>query len=555
MTHDDEHVLPPDEAGPNEAGPGDATTRAELAVLEQALHERFTARTPPDLWPAVAARLAANAAPFAASTSPRMRPWLVAALMLLGVGVVTTLMLWRPAAEPRSPATTPQDPSGTLPTTLTALQEQLATASEIHVQTRAVWSGELGRWVTIPRHGLDAVFEPALYPTLDAEIVVSIRAAIADARLAPGVGGDAAMPTWSHHLPVHTPTGAALLVRLGGDAPPQVGFATPNGPVLLHAPSFPFAALAPVAERTTAATIAAQGLVFGAGGFAAVPTTATQLRVFDVPSAAVGELARYPSVRQLDLTAAPAWHDAAVLRALVPLRLESLTLAPHRLDAAAFPALGALRTLRELFLVDGHPLLHVLERRATTPAPSLADAAVRALTDLTSLRELTLAGGACTDAGLEALAALPIELLCLVDCDAVRGASLAKWSHVRELAVRGGHLDSTAAQHLAGMPKLQKLYLLDAAAGLPLAPFAAHGTLTSLTLAGPFARNELPQLAAAAALRELRLQPTPPFADDELPLLHGLRQLTRLSLAGATAAQRAALRTALPRCQIHAELW
>ncbi|MBL8737851.1 MAG: hypothetical protein JNL12_15570 [Planctomycetes bacterium] len=548
MTDPDDAVRVPDDRGA-----GDPLARAELAVLEQALHEHFTDRTPPDLWPAVAARSAATHGLHPSSTATRLRSLLGAAVMLFGLAVVTTMLLWRPAADRDVPASVPQDPSATLPSDLAALQAELVTTNEIQVQTRAVWSPELRRWATLPRHDLDALFQSPLHPALDADLVARIRAAIADAKLAPGVGGDAPLPTWSHHLLL--PRKRELMVRIGGDAPPLLGFASANGPVLLHAPGFPFAELEPVAMRTTKATVEAQGIVLGAGGFAAVPTTATRMRLFDVPNSAVGELARYPSLRQLDLTAAPAWHDAATLRALAASSLESLTVAPHRLDAAAFGALGQLRTLQELFLVERHPVLHVFERHATTQAPSLDDTALQALGNLVALRELTLAGGRCTDAGLQALAALPIELLALVDCDAVRGETLAALPQVRELIVRGGNLGRAATSQLANLPKLKRLYLLEAAAALPLGPLASSRSLADLTITGPFARSELPQLAPAGALRELRLQPTPPFADGELPLLHELRQLKRLSLAGSTAAQRAALHAALPNCQVGDELW
>lgn len=548
MTDPDDAVAVPDDRGAD-----DPLARAEFAVLEQALHEHFTDRTPPDLWPAVASRSAATHGLHPSSTTTRLRSLLRAAVMLFGLAVVTTLLLWRPAADRNVPASVPQAPSATLPSDLAALQAELATTNEIQVQTRAVWSPELRRWATLPRHDIDAVFQSPLHPALDADLVARIRAAIADAKLAPGVGGDAPLPTWSHHLLL--PRKRELMIRIGGDAPPLVGFASATGPVLLHAPGFPFAELEPVAMRTTEATVAAQGIVLGAGGFAEVPTTATRMRLFDVPSSAVGELARYPSLRQLDLTAAPAWHDAATLRALAASSLESLTVAPHRLDAAAFGALGQLRTLQELFLVERHPVLHVFERHATTQAPSLDDTALQALGNLVALRELTLAGGRCTDAGLQALAALPIELLALVDCDAVRGETLDMLPHVRELIVRGGNLGRAATQQFANLPNLKRLYLLEAAAALPLGPLASSRSLADLTITGPFARSELPQLAPAGALRELRLQPTPPFADDELPLLHGLRQLKRLSLAGATPEQRAALGGALPNCQVGDELW
>lgn len=559
MTNPDDAVRVPDDRGAgdrgaDDRGAGDPLAHAELAVLEQALQEHFTDRTPPDLWPAVAARSAAPHGLHPSSTATRLRSLLGAAVMLFGLLVVTTMLLWRPAADRDVPASVPQDPSATLPSDLAALQAELATTNEIQVQTRAVWSPEVRRWATLPRHDLDALFQSSLHPALDADLVAKIRSAIADAKLAPGVGGDAPLPTWSHYL-ILPKKQAGLMVRIGGDAPPLVGVPSATGPVLLHAPGFPFAELEPVAMRATEATVAAHGIVLGAGGFAAVPTTTTRMLLFDVPSTAVGELARYPSLRQLDLTAAPAWHDAATLRALAPRGLEALTLAPHRLDAAAFAALGKLRTLQELFLVERHPLLQLIERHATTPAASLDDAALRALGDLVALRELTLAGGRCTDAGLQALAALPIERLMLADCDAVRGETLAALPQVRELVVRGGQLGQAAAQQLANLPKLKRLSLLEAAAALPLGPLATSRSLADLTLAGPFARNDLPQLARAGALRELRLQPTPPFADGELPLLHGLRQLKRLSLAGSTAAQRAALHAALPNCQVGDELW
>lgn len=67
------------------------------------------------------------------------------------------------------------------------------------------------------------------------------------------------------------------------------------------------------------------------------------------------------------------------------------------------------------------------------------------------MRELNIAGCSCTDAGLQALAALPIERLMLVDCDSVRGETLSALPHVRELAVRGGQLGQAASARLPSL--------------------------------------------------------------------------------------------------------
>ncbi|MCU0866517.1 MAG: hypothetical protein MUC36_22255 [Planctomycetes bacterium] len=549
MSTADDDVLATD------GGPDDANARAELAVLDMALSERFGDRATRDLWPGTAARLMRART----TAQGRMQPWLLAAGMVLGLGVVTAMALWRPGSSPEAPTTSrqgPHDPSTSLPngpSNLAELQARVAAATEIRMLMRGVWSAELGRWVTIPRHALDNLFQPTLHPALEPDLVERVKTAIAESSQAPGRASGATMPVWSHHLALANPLRAILVLRIGGDAPSQLGFLTPTGAELLHAPDFPFAELTPVAERTTAATIPGLGLVIGPGGFAAVPTTKRNLRLFDVPATAVGELQRYPSLRSLDLTAAPAFHDAGVLRALSALPIEELTLAPHRLDAAAFQTLGAMRTLHELFLVDFHPLHVLMDRRPTTAAPKLDDAALRGLGELTQLRELTLAGGSFTDAGLQSLATLPIRSLNLFDCGALRGESLAMLSQVRSLLVRGGQLGPAAASQLAAMPNLGKLYLMDAAAGVPLGPLATAGQLKELVLLGPLARNELPGLTALTSLRSLGLGPEPPFTDEQLTLLHGLRQLQRLRVLAISATQRTALGHALPGVNISDE--
>jgi hypothetical protein len=540
MSTADDDVLATD------GGPDDANTRAEFAVLDMALSERFGDRAPRDLWPGTAGRLLR-----AQSTAPaRMPPWLLAAGMLLGLGVVTAMALWRPGSSPEammSPAPEPQDPPAGIPdgpTTLAELQAQFAAAETIQLKTHAVWSAELDRWVPVR----SPVFVDSTGSSLGPELTNIITASIAGAQTAPR---ETAMPQWSHRLLAGR---AELLLRIRDDDPHQVGWMTPQGAVPLQVNDFPFDALLPVATATTSGTISKMGMVLGAGGFAAIPNTVKKLQLHDVPAAAVRELANFPELQSLDLTKVPAWHDATVLEGLERHHLAELALLPDKLDPSAYRALGHLATLRKLWLADQelNALMH--SRRPHTPAASLDDDAMRALAKLQRVTQLTIAGGRFTDEGLRALRTLQLKYLALLDCDGVRGESFAELRLVRQLVVRGGPLTRNTASQLATMPALREMWLHGEAASIALAPLAASN-LIRVGLEGPLHPDALPNLHRIASLRDLMLRPATPLTDEDLLLLHGLRQLESLNAVGASEAQLATLRRALPGVQVLNAPW
>lgn len=548
MSTADDDVLATD------GGPDDANARAELAVLDMALGERFGDRAPRDLWPGTAARLlrARSAAP------ARRQPWLLAAGMLLGLGVVTAIALWRPTPTPTptAPPELPQDPAATqpaLPASIAELKARLATATEMRLQAKAVWSPPLGRWVAVSNRKTGSWLQPVT--SIDPNLVAAIRVALGGARQVGNPNPEAAAPPWSHQLTMDSELPVLLMVRVGGEQAPAIAFQTPTGTAFLEVPAFPFEALAPAAARAAARAIAETGLVLGAQGFATLPTTTKQLLLHDVPTNAIGELERFSALQELDLTAAPAWHEATVLESLASRSLDQLYLAPRLLDAAAFRALGTLTSLRKLGLADSSVIDQVVARRPNPPAPALDDGALQQLSGLDRLFELALAGGTFTDVGLRALSKQPIELLALLDCERFSGESLAGLPLVRELVLKDGRLGAAAAGQIAAMPSLKKLYLIGDAATLPLAPLAAATRLTDLILIGPLLRSDLPELARLQTLEHLLLIPESALSDPVLMHLTGLRNLKRLSLPLSTIEQRAMLQAALPATTIVDTAW
>lgn len=520
-----------------------AREAAELAVLEFALAEVFAIRS---------SRRASD--PGAARDTSRTR-WLAAALVLLGIGVVAAT-LWLPREDGGAAATAGLDlwpQRRNEPASLEELQRRLAKAESATMRAEGTWSAELGAHVDFARFDLDDLLTGRLRPALDP---VHLRALAASLRAASTAPTDSST-VWTHHLSVHSgEERSTVLLSIGGPAGPRVGFWSRTGPVPLAAPAFPHDELRPLLDELTARTIERLGLVVGERGFAAVPGDATRLRLFGVPAGAVGELQRFPKLRQIDLLAAPEWHAAGVL-AQLPRTLESLNVCAAELPPAAYPVLGSLSALRELFLVDAPMFEALLGPAPCRAAPDLDDRALGHLRGLLALRELTLVGAHCTDAGLRSLADLPLQRLALVDCAHVAGFGLSAVRSLRTLTLRRVALAPDAFAGLAALPELGKLLLLEpvlpgSGRELPLAALPSFPALADLHLAGPFSRHELPQLAACRGLRKLTLQLDPPLRDADLPLLHGLGQLERLQLPGANVGDDAlaTLRRALPDCTV-----
>lgn len=526
-----------------------ADERAALAVLDMALAERFTGAHPPSLWPRVQAASAA--------ARPR-RGWLVAALLLLALGAVATFAVT--AARSTAPAQAPAEdwpdgvrsPSG--PSTLEELRQRLAPVTKTSLRARGSWLAGSGTWLPWQRLPLDDLFRPTMTPELEPAVVPSLVAALRAEALAPT---DRAPVVWTHELVLVAGNDVLfVLLQTGGPTPPRLAWRSPRGAVELTTQHVPFAQLQAQLAEVSRATIAGLGLVLGADGFAAVPESSRRLRLVDVPAAAVEQLARYRDARQLDLIGSPAWHATAVLRQL-PSTIEGLTVAPSRLAADAWPVLGALGNLRELFLVGDGPFAVMLGAAAVTSAPTLDDAALTALSGLTRLQELALAGGSFTDQGLLALAALPLQRLALLGCPRVHGRTLGSLPSLAALLLRGEGFDRDVLAQTSRLPALHELTVFAPRTAIALDALPGLPKLDHLTLDTATPREELAALARCAGLHHLGLRLAPPLRDDELHLLTACSQLRILKIPGdgVTAAGRARLKQALPRCSIGDELW
>jgi hypothetical protein len=524
---------------------------ADLAILELALVERSGTARPPDLWPRVAARLAHDAKSGAAA-APRRRPWLAAAVVLLGVATVVAIAVRRDSDVPTL-ATTTDVPSSS--DELADLRRHLATATEVTVHALAIWSTESQRWTAIDRHELDSLFRPGMRPRLDAATLRSLAQAIQSA--VPASSGVAGAAFWTHELHVRTSIATSTLLLRGSDELPQrLAFRTPRGVTELLAPDLPRQAIEQVAAQAARATIKGLGLVIDERGFAEHADDTASLTLHDVPAQAVAGLGRFRSLRQLDLRHAPAWHDADILRTLADLQLSSLSLSPKYLAKEAYGTLAAMGSLRELFLSAAHPFHELLGQSASSRFANLGDDELRQLARLVNLRELLLVGSTCSDAGLAALAAIPLERLTLCGCEGVRGDRLAAHRDLIGLVLRNNSLAGEALAQCAQLPKLQRLGIFTSGADpLPLAELARAPALVELTLQGRLPIADLPLLAAVPQLRKLGLWPTPPMRLDDLEALRGLVRLERVGVVGLDARGRERLQAWLPGVTVTDELW
>lgn len=496
---------------------------ADLAVLDMALDEALGRASPPDLWSRLAGR----------RTPPPIvrRTWLAAAAALLGFGVVVGITFLRPDAVPASDPTR-IDVHSTGPATLDELLVRMRGADHVVLTAHGTWSDELQEWVPLARMPFDDWFRWGLRPKLEADDGDAITSALANASAGPVLND----VVWTHQFLFGSARdGCRVLLRTAPGHASLLAFASPRGAVALHAPALPFAAGESLLAETTRTTIEQLGFVIGRGGFAAISPGATKLRLYRVPGDLVHELDRLPKLQGLELTDAPEWHSTAVLHQLASKRIRSLVLRPDWLAADAWPALGSMASLRELFLVGGHPFAIVFGTGQAPPAPGLDDAAVRNLGNLPELEELTLAGGSFHDEGLRALAALPkLRSLHLMGNRNLTGSSLPAFAGVTQLtafdctAMRGEFVTAIGL-----MPQLKELVLM-------------RSTLEPA---------ELSRLAACASLRSLTLGLTPPLRDADLIWLHGLGQVTKLDLLSDQISEDGlrSLRDALPGCTVKVE--
>ncbi|MEZ6037601.1 MAG: hypothetical protein R3F29_08980 [Planctomycetota bacterium] len=523
--------------------PVSTSEAAELRVLEVALAERAS-RGACDAWPAIEARLAAAGA----AVAPRRRGRvLMAAMALLGLGVVIATALWREAPSPRQ--ATPVQGRADDPRTLEQLQLRMRVAGSANVQTLGVWSEALGRWVDLERWPLDSLFKSGTSPSLPVSVQALLVAAIEGATVVDrAVVRDV---VWTHRLnlpsaeSVDQNPGVVLLLRVGGDQPARLAFRSPDGPIELACPALPLPQLLHLLDKSSWTTVSELGFAIGPAGLADVPLWASRLRLIDVPESAFGELQRFSKLPALDLRRAPAWHSARVLEALAARQPPSLIVSPRMLDHAGFAAIGR-SGVEHLMLCDEDAFAVLLSGVEVATVPGFDDRALASLAGLTELRELTLGGGAFTDVGLATLAPLPLKELSLIGCHGVGGSGLVGFSSLETMTLWGGGPDAGLAVHLARLPRLRRLWLFDVD-GLSVAPLANAPALEVLGIRTAWSPDLVRQLAAVQRIGDLVLDLTPrPGADDLRPLV-ALQGLKRLTLIGADADTVAALREVLPQ--------
>jgi len=158
-------------------------------------------------------------------------------------------------------------------------------------------------------------------------------------------------------------------------------------------------------------------------------------------------------------------EDLAPLRKLTS--LTSLTLGELAIDDGVFAHLQPLRELAALNLAytgvqgDFTPLLGLpLREIRLEGCRHVGDASARSLAHLPTLRHLELHMTSLTDAGLAALAALPLEVLWLGPRVTDRGMStVAQFTNLRHLDICTHLLTDEGVRAIAGLRALEVLWL------------------------------------------------------------------------------------------------
>jgi tetratricopeptide (TPR) repeat protein len=262
-----------------------------------------------------------------------------------------------------------------------------------------------------------------------------------------------------------------------------------------------------------------------------------------------GELERVIGDRGITGLALPSINDDTMER-IAAMGLRTLVVGRGRLSARGLDRLGSMSTLTHL-VMHASPLDGVLSAagrlkslRFLAVAYGATDDGVRHLRGCASLRALDLQGGEVTDAGVAALADLPIDALDLGVGAGVKGEGLAGWRRLRDLS------GSIAAEHAARLSSLQYLSLsnprsedfsglaklaslsslgLSFAACPPLGMFAEMPALRRLCLSNVYLPRSIAPLGAATELRELML-PDGRIADEHLAPLASLVDLRAMDL-------------------------
>jgi hypothetical protein len=540
--------------------PGAGDEAAAAAVFDQALTEALHGEVPPDVSAMVFCQQPATA-------PPRYPRWLLAALVIFGIGAVVAV---RMSLSPRSSGSAADELTAPIagvgaelrdcrgmPRDLAELNERLARYDTASVSASAigVWSPELVRWVALLRHEWDSFLRFGLNPGLDGDDAAEVVAALRGASPIPPSG----VVVWTHRVDFTSAKDAVvLLLQVGGPTPPRVGcrFCTGDQELAVH--SFPFATLMPLLRDNTATTITKLGFWIGERGFDTLRADASKLTLIDVPAAAASALARFQRLSQLDLRQSPEWHDPAVLKQLARVSLTALQLAPRSMTPDGYRALPGCKSLRELWLGNDNFLSLLLSDQRCALEPRLDNAAMAAIAELTQIEQLAIAGGVFDDDGVAHLGKTTnLRRLFVYDAQHPIGGGIGRLRHLQGLVLRGP-LAVDVLQHVPP-GAFEELGLLGGTQRLTLVP-RNDVAPRQLLLQGNIERAELTVLARYRSLEALRLDLHPPLADHEVVLLEPLRELPKLKRLGLvstalTDAGRARLQQLLPKVRLDDDLW
>ncbi|MEZ6038047.1 MAG: hypothetical protein R3F29_11230 [Planctomycetota bacterium] len=393
--------------------------------------------------------------------------WLAAAVLLLGVGVVTAIALSeRPAATTtRLPRLATQDPAGPEVVPVKSREQFLQLLAEVE-RIELVRYDNIGAHLVVDDKGSSDTLDMAPWPEraiVDGERVEAWRQALRQNLERPEAAPNGIADSYNLVLALRDRREVHCYLSWGADVT-QLWLGDgvsvqPRGELSM----FLTEAIVDITRRH----LRARGTVTEVADFARY---ADPVR-FDVPAALLPELPPRDGLRDLRVQGTPdvaGWQRVARLQ-----QLERFELARATIGDVALSAILAMRDLRELRLRDCTDLdIEVLARLGQA----------RRL-QLLHVTDLSLGAG---DAALDALASLPM---------------------LREFGLRFVD-EPTAAGVLAPLQrtKLERLLLVDVPVDLDLAPLRQLPSLRELVVVGPLDDAALEPLRQMRSLRRLTLR-------------------------------------------------
>jgi Leucine-rich repeat (LRR) protein len=172
--------------------------------------------------------------------------------------------------------------------------------------------------------------------------------------------------------------------------------------------------------------------------------------------------------------------------------------------------------------------------QVTIQSPDFAEDDLKVLADLPSLRYLSLAGPAVTDASLRYVKPLKsLDCLKLMDSNVTDAGlnGISELTNLEILILSGSPITDAGITHLRGLPKLDELYMSDTpVTGKCLSKLAQIKSLRCLKLDGTYVCGEgLAHLEKMPKLEVVVLKGTP-ITESDMPFLDGLLKRGRTTV-------------------------